>query len=213
MKAIYILLHTIDKFNKEYGAEGWHWVLLIAAGLVLIAIISGIALIIGKHIFDQDYDEYKKTFWVTAAICVPFAIGGILSIDDNYKKEKAKQNSYLSIEEIRGKKVNPNSTDREQASTAEKYNSTQSYSSYGSSYYDNSYNNINTTPVYESQKTWHSCSRCNGSGRCNTCNGEGEVYDWGPLSAAYKEKYIQRCPVCNGRRVCGVCDGVGGAEY
>ena len=53
------------------------------------------------------------------------------------------------------------------------------------------------------------CSRCNGSGNCQTCDGSGKVYDWGSASVISKEKYTHKCGVCNGRGRCGVCDGKG----
>lgn len=70
----------------------------------------------------------------------------------------------------------------------------------------NSYNQTVTSSSYPtttssySEKEWHDCSSCQGSGRCKYCNGSG------------KNEYTKngRCGVCKGTGKCAGCNGRGG---
>ena len=64
-----------------------------------------------------------------------------------------------------------------------------------------------TTSSYSSSPK--TCSRCRGTGNCQTCGGCGKKYDYGTMSITTHKKYVQRCGVCNGTGHCGVCDGKG----
>lgn len=72
-----------------------------------------------------------------------------------------------------------------------------SYPSYTSSSYPSTYT--------ESTSTNRTCQRCHGSGLCQTCKGQGTVYDWGTCSVVSKGKYTHKCRVCNGSGKCGAC--------
>lgn len=70
----------------------------------------------------------------------------------------------------------------------------------------NSYNQTTTPSSYPTngssytEKEWHNCSSCQGSGRCKYCNGSG------------KNEYAKdgRCGVCKGTGKCAGCNGRGG---
>lgn len=73
---------------------------------------------------------------------------------------------------------------------------------------------ISTASSYSSSSSTsttskRACSRCKGTGKCTTCGGSGQVYDYGSASVISKKKYNHSCGVCNGRGRCGVCDGKG----
>lgn len=80
--------------------------------------------------------------------------------------------------------------------------STRNSSSYGSS-------SLGSSSYSSADSSSKTCSRCRGTGDCQTCGGSGKVYDYGPSSVISKEKYVRKCGVCNGRGKCGVCDGKG----
>lgn len=57
-----------------------------------------------------------------------------------------------------------------------------------------------TAPASYTEKEWHNCSSCQGSGRCKYCGGSG------------KNEYTKngRCGVCKGTGKCAGCNGRGG---
>lgn len=70
----------------------------------------------------------------------------------------------------------------------------------------NSYNqsappvSYSTSTSSYSEKEWHDCSSCQGSGKCKLCNGTG------------KNEYTKngRCGGCKGTGKCAGCNGRGG---
>lgn len=78
-------------------------------------------------------------------------------------------------------------------------------------YYTPSYypSTVSSSPSSSSSVTGSTCSRCRGTGSCQSCGGTGRKYDYGPMSVISDEKYEYRCGVCNGTGKCGVCDGKG----
>ena len=73
----------------------------------------------------------------------------------------------------------------------------------GSTYYTTPASNYSTstyTPTASTEKEWHDCSSCSGTGRCKSCGGSG------------KNEYAKngRCGVCRGTGKCAACNGRGG---
>ena len=48
------------------------------------------------------------------------------------------------------------------------------------------------------------CSRCGGSGRCSTCDGNGYI-----LTGEEGEDWMQECPSCHDSGMCSKCQGSG----
>lgn len=74
------------------------------------------------------------------------------------------------------------------------------YGTTTNSYYSQPVSNYQPTTSSTSQKEWHNCSSCNGSGNCKYCGGSG------------KDAYTRngRCGVCRGTGKCAGCNGKGG---
>lgn len=74
------------------------------------------------------------------------------------------------------------------------------YNSSVSGYYPTTQNYQPTSVVTSTEKEWHNCSSCSGSGRCKYCSGSG------------KNEYAKngRCGVCKGTGKCAGCNGKGG---
>lgn len=53
------------------------------------------------------------------------------------------------------------------------------------------------------------CVSCNGTGRCNTCNGQGWYYHETGYYTGNSHQTRTTCPVCNGTGRCGTCRGQG----
>lgn len=79
-------------------------------------------------------------------------------------------------------------------------NGLNQYNSTNSGYYPDTQSYQSSSTVTSSEKEWHSCSSCSGTGRCKYCGGSG------------KDEYTKngRCGVCRGRGKCAGCDGKGG---
>lgn len=207
-----LIAYAIPKLiGKSKENEIWGWIALIIVAVVIVAAIVAIVNLIAKHVFDQDEDNRQKYMWITGLICAPLLIVGltIADIPFNHHQIGKVSHSIGCEEEVEYEvSLQPAESSNDNRSTERDLYQSNPYSTY-----DNSYPSYNSGDVYVSHTTWHQCSRCGGSGKCQRCNGEGFIYDWGPMSISSKEEYVQRCPVCDGRRVCGVCDGAGGAEY
>ncbi len=70
---------------------------------------------------------------------------------------------------------------------------------YTSSVYS-SYSSQASATVSSSNKEWHDCSSCSGSGRCKYCGGSG------------RDSYTKngKCGVCRSTGKCAGCNGKGG---